>query len=89
VAFVVAVAAALQLLLLFLFVIPEGNLLLSLLLQLQLLLSLLLFVLAVILNAVKDPEELHSPQPLEPFSPYPCVGFQTPTTFTASLRQSH
>jgi hypothetical protein len=34
---------------------------------------LLLQVPAVILNAVKDPEELHSTQPLEPFKPNPLL----------------
>jgi hypothetical protein len=33
-------------------------------------LSLLLQVPAVILNAVKDREEFHSPQPFEPFNPH-------------------
>jgi hypothetical protein len=28
------------------------------------------FAIAVILNAVKDPEELHPPQPPGPFNPY-------------------
>ncbi|HEX3969084.1 MAG TPA: hypothetical protein VHW70_14045 [Edaphobacter sp.] len=38
--------------------------------DLLLLLLLLLHVPAVILNAVEDPEEPHSPQPLEPSRPH-------------------
>jgi hypothetical protein len=33
------------------------------------------FVVVVILNAVKDPEEFHSPELLEPFQPVPLAGF--------------